>query len=344
MKYNILYFHRDNLIASSGIKGDFLDVAQLPSFLGKSPQERLLKWSTYKKKIGVALINTAQEGGQTNLNTIYKGYDDTLDGNAIQAIQLAINQIEEVCSSITGVYRERLGDIEQRDAVSNVEIGIKQSAIITKQYHSLMDNITAALLKDALNAAKVSYKDGMMGSIILGNKLQKVFTVNPKYFSFTDYDVHIADNDDIYKDMQKIENITYKFIEAGNVDPDIVLEGISSESISDFKHEVLKSINKKKEENNQLSQMAQQLQEYEKQNQQLQKELEKAQKKANDNKQQEIQLQNKKIENDYDIKKEANLNTKSKIQNEYEIDKKRTDIEYGQLFDGNPHNDIVKNA
>ena len=343
-KYNILYFHRDNLIASSGIKGDFLDIAQLPSFLGKTPQERLVKWATYKKKIGVALINTAQDGGQTNLNTIYKGYDDTLDGNAIQAIQLAISQIEEVCSSITGVYRERLGDIEQRDAVSNVEVGIKQSAIITKQYHSLMDNITAALLKDALNAAKISYKHGMMGSIILGNKLQKIFTIDPKYFSFTDYDVHIADNDDIYKDMQKIENITYKFIEAGNVDPDIVLEGISSESISDFKHEVLKSINKKKEENNQLMQMNQQLQEYQSQIQQLQKELEKAQKSSMEAKDKELQLQNKKIENDYEIKNKEVMNQKSKIQNDYEIDKQRTDIEYGQMFDGNPHNDIIRNA
>ena len=199
-------------------------------------------------------------------------------------------------------------------------------------------------MKDALNAAKISYKHGMMGSIILGNKLQKIFTIDPKYFSFTDYDVHIADNDDIYKDMQKIENITYKFIEAGNVDPDIVLEGISSESISDFKHEVLKSINKKKEENNQLMQMNQQLQEYQSQIQQLQKELEKAQKSSMEAKDKELQLQNKKIENDYEIKNKEVMNQKSKIQNDYEIDKQRTDIEYGQMFDGNPHNDIIRNA
>jgi len=37
MKYNLLYYFRDSLIASSGVKGDFLDVAQLPSFFGKTP-------------------------------------------------------------------------------------------------------------------------------------------------------------------------------------------------------------------------------------------------------------------------------------------------------------------
>jgi len=62
MKYNLLYYFRDSLISSSGVKGDFLDVAQLPSFFGKTPQERLLKWVGYKRKFGVAVINSAQEG------------------------------------------------------------------------------------------------------------------------------------------------------------------------------------------------------------------------------------------------------------------------------------------
>jgi len=85
-KYNLLYYFRDSLIASSGVKGDFLDVAQLPSFLGKTPQERILKWVGYKRKLGIGLIDTSQEGQGGNLNTIYGGYDDTVSGNAIQAI------------------------------------------------------------------------------------------------------------------------------------------------------------------------------------------------------------------------------------------------------------------
>lgn len=343
-KYNVLFYQRDALIASSGIKGDFLDVAQLPSFLGKTPQERLIKWNAYKKKLGIALINTAQDGSQSNLNTIYKGYDDTLDGNAINALQLAINQIEEVCSSITGVYRESLGSIEQKDAVTNVETGIKQSNIITKQYFSLMDNITSEVLKDALNAAKISYKEGMVGSIILGNKLQKVFTIDPQKFSFTDYDVHIADNSDIVKDMQKIETMTYEFIKAGNVDADVIIEGVTAESLSDFKYDLLKSISKKKEEANQSNEMLQKIQQYEQELAKAQKEIQALTKKANDIEQAKLQVKTDEINKKYDVQKEANETTKEKVNNDYELDKKRTDIEYGQLFDGNPYNNKVKNA
>ena len=89
-RYDLLHFYRDNLIANSGTAGDFVDVSVLPKFLGVNLPERLLKWQTYKKQ-GLALIDSSQEGRlgaqQTPINTIYNGYDDTVKGQAIQAIQ-----------------------------------------------------------------------------------------------------------------------------------------------------------------------------------------------------------------------------------------------------------------
>ena len=39
------------------------------------------------------------------------------------------------------------------------------------------------------------------------NYLQKIFTIDPKYFSFTDYDIHIADNTDVTTEMMKIVEV-----------------------------------------------------------------------------------------------------------------------------------------
>jgi hypothetical protein len=52
---------------------------------------------------------------------MFNGYDDTLPAQAIQAIQLAIDSVESTTSSITGVFRERLNGIQQRDAVTNIQ-------------------------------------------------------------------------------------------------------------------------------------------------------------------------------------------------------------------------------
>jgi hypothetical protein len=113
-KNDFLYFCRDNLIGNSGTSGDWIDVSMLPKFLGDDMTARIKKFLAYKKA-GQAFIDTSQEGrlsaGQAPINTIFNGYDDTVKADAIQAIQLAIDANEQTCSSITGVFRERLNGI-----------------------------------------------------------------------------------------------------------------------------------------------------------------------------------------------------------------------------------------
>jgi hypothetical protein len=45
------------------------------------------------------------------MNTTFGGYDDTVKLQTIQAIDLAIQDIENTVTSITGVFRERLGGV-----------------------------------------------------------------------------------------------------------------------------------------------------------------------------------------------------------------------------------------
>nr|DAW62736.1 MAG TPA: hypothetical protein [Caudoviricetes sp.] len=43
MKYDMLLFYRDNLIASSGTVGEWLDLANVPEALGVEMPERIQK-------------------------------------------------------------------------------------------------------------------------------------------------------------------------------------------------------------------------------------------------------------------------------------------------------------
>jgi len=65
-----------------------------------------------------------------------------------------------------------------------------------------MDLITREILLDSLNCAKIVYKRGLTGVLILGNKLQKIFTALPKYFTVTDHDIHIITSTDVIKEME----------------------------------------------------------------------------------------------------------------------------------------------
>ena len=345
MRYNILFFLRDSIIANSGTIGEYLDVSLLPNFLGADLTERIEKWLAYRKG-GTALLDSAQEGrvssGQATLNTIFNGYDDTIKANTIQAFQLAIDSIEATCSSITGVFRERLNGIEQRDAVTNIKQGVNNSFIITKQYFVQMDLITNEMLLDALNQAKVVYKNGLTGTIILGEKYQKIFTALPEHFTLSDYDIHITTSTDVMKDMEQIKSVIPDFIRSGSLAPDVIFEALDSKSLSDLKSVVRKSMAKQKEENNQLQQVSQQAQQLEQQLKETQKQLQQAQSKIESLNQAKLQLEQQKLKMDNQLAWYKAKTERTWKDREMDNDQKRVDIEIMQLHDGNPYNDKIR--
>ena len=344
-QYDLLLFYRDNLIANSGTIGDWIDSTLRPVEFGVDLPERLKKWITLKKQ-GIGLLDSSQEGrissGQAPLNTIFNGYDNTVKAQAIQAIQIAITSVEETMTGITGVFRERLNGIEQRDAVTNVQQGVHNSFIVTKQYYHQMDLIVHELLLDCLNFAKVVFKKGLTGTIILGDKYQKIFTARPEYFTLTDYDIRINTGSDVAKDLEQVKAILPEFVKSGGLQPDLIFQAVTSKSSPDLKMKVQEAMKIQKEENNQLQQMNQQLQQAQEQMKQMQSELQKAQKAVEKLNQAKMALEKARLEQEGKIKwfeAQTERNYKEVLAAET---KRRTDIEIEQLYDGNPYNDKIR--
>lgn len=339
-KYDCLHFYRDNVIAESGAVGDWVDVAHLPKFLGQNVTERLMKFKAYKKS-GLGLYDSSQEGQM--LNTAFGGYDDTIKLQTIQAIDLAIQRIEETCSSITGVFRERLGGIEARDAVTNVQVGVRNSSFITKQYYQLMDLMTREMLIDLLNTAKITFKNGITGSLILGERLNKVFTALPEHFTFTDYDIHVTDSSEIIREQEIIKQLTMEFAKLGVVDPDIVLQIAGAKGLTRLKIDVTNSLEKKKQENNQLGQLSQQVQQLDQQLKQATAEAQKLQQEVQRLDAERLQLEKEKAAFEKEIKWYTAKSADSYNESRIELEKKRVDLEAVQLLDNNSRNDEIKN-
>jgi hypothetical protein len=78
-----------------------------------------------------------------------------------------------------------------------------------------MDCLVTGILTDSLDVAKVVYKKGLTGVLILGDRSQKVFTALPEHFTVTDYDIHIPSSTDIIKQIEEIKLWTAELIKAG---------------------------------------------------------------------------------------------------------------------------------
>ena len=346
-KNDLLYFYRDSLIANSGTSGDWIDVSMLPKFLGNDVTSRIQKFLAYKKA-GQAFIDTSQEGrlsaGQAPINTIFNGYDDTIKADAIQAIQMAIDANEQTCSSITGVFRERLNGIQQRDAVTNVQTSVNNSFIISKQWNQQMDTVVVEMLTDALNQAKIAYKKGISGTLILGDKQVRTFTALPEYFTVSDWDIHIVNSSDINKDILQLKQIIPDLIQGQLVDAELAIDISTSKSLTYIKQKLRAAMRKQKKENNQLQQMSQQLEQMQRELQSAQQQLQQAQQKIEQLNEAKLQIEKEKVE------AETKVNMyKAKTERTYreavvENDNKRTQIELLQLSDGNPYNDEIVNV
>lgn len=342
--YDLIHYYRNILVANSGVKGQILDLSMIPRNLGPDFVERIKKWEAYKKN-GVAMIDTTQEGrldGSAPLNTIFNGFDDTLSPNAVQAIDIILQSIEEEVSQITGVFRERLNGIEQRDAVTNVKQGVENSFKITKPIYQQMDMITTEILIDSLNIAKSVYKNGLTGTLILGHNQQKIFTALPEYFTVTDFDVHIIPSTQIMEELLQIKQLIPDFISNGILDASIIFEALTTKSLSDLKAKVNQALAEKKKENDVISQLQQKLQEVTDQNTQLQQQLDVTKSELNYLNAEKMRLEQQKINLDFQVKwYEAQTNRTYKTQ-ELELKEKQINLEIAQQHDGNPYNDTIK--
>ena len=344
-KYDLLIYYRDVLIANSGVKGQIIDFSLIPANLGVNWPERIKTWMAYRKA-GSMMIDTTQEGrnelGAGQFNTMFSGYDDTLPAQAIQAIQLAIDSVEATTSSITGVFRERLNGIQQRDAVTNIQQGVNNSFTITKPIYQQMDLVACEIISDCLNQAKRTWKKGLTGILVLGDNQQKVFTALPEDFTFTDYDIHVISSTQIMQDMQQIQMLVPEFIKSGQLPPDILFEVMTSKSLSEMKYKVKKALKIQKEENNQIQQLQQKLEETTQQSQQLQKELQQAQQQIKQLDEQRMKLETDKMNLEYKVDWFKAQTEKTYRERQLDIEEKKVDIEIMQLRDGNPYNDQIK--
>lgn len=322
-----------------------MDAASLPDFLGVEMPEKVQKWKAYKKN-GIAWYDSSQDGAQL-INTTFNGYDDTVKAQAIQAIQMAIESVEQQASAISGVYAQKLGQIQEREAASNVKVGVRQSSLVTKQYFHSMDLIQREVYYDLLNLAKFVFKKGLTGTIILGERLQKTFTALPEHFTMTDFDIHIQDSSEAYITMQNAQQINGQLIQANLVDAEMALDIVFAKSPTQLKRQMTNAIQRKKAENNMIEQMQQQIQQYEsdaKQSQKtisdLQNEIQRLQSQVNANTQAKIELDSRRI----DIEEQEVRDKKDYNDKLIEVKKTQLQAEMMQINDGNPYNNQIRDV
>jgi len=268
--YDIIMFFRNNMIANSGVSGSRVNVAAIPKALGKKFMPRLLKWVTLRKQ-GLELVDPTEDGAA--LFQHYGDFDASVNSNSIVAINAVLESLTVQADIVSGVSRQMLGQIEQRDAVENVKVGINQVSVLSLEMFRDVDRCLNRGMQETLDNYKYAYRDQPIEGVKKEGTALIPFTIAPSKYSLTTHKISVVSSGIENTRLNKIQQLAAELVKAGAADPDVIIEVINKRSVIEIENLLKKAVADKKEETQNLQQMQQQLEELDKENKQLQAEI-----------------------------------------------------------------------
>jgi hypothetical protein len=254
--YDIMMFFRNNTVANSGVSGSRVNIAAIPKALGKTFMTRLTKWVTLRKQ-GLELVDPTEDGA--NLFQHYGDFNASIQGDAINAVNAILESLAVQADIVSGVPRQMLGVIEQRDAVENVKVGINQVSVLSLEMFRDIDRCLNSGVQETLDNFKWAYRNKPKQGIYNNGFAMVPFIVSPTKFSLTDYRVTVISSGIENAKLLKIQALAAEFVKAQAIDPDVLVGIMNKKSVHEVENILKVALAAKKEEMASIQKMQQAL-------------------------------------------------------------------------------------
>jgi len=252
--YNILLYRLEMSIARSKDKAMVMDVAQIPRSMGIDTQ----KWLYYLDTIGIAFINSFEEGtganaGRTSQFNQFQAIDMSL-ARVVDQYVMMLNKVEDMVGEISGVSRQRQGEISTSELVGNVERSVVQSSNITEPLFFLHNEVKRRVLTNLLEVSKIAWIEGKKAQYVLDDLTRTFFSIEPSEYAEANYGLFVSNTS---KDQQVIESIrgmAQAALQAGNISLKDIAEVLQSTSIVDITQKLAKADEQAQQRNMQIEQ------------------------------------------------------------------------------------------
>jgi hypothetical protein len=243
-EYDIMHFHKSNLIAMSGVAGSVMDLSQLPDFGTGVFAENLKMW-LYYKKMGALLVDRSAVKADRQFNQ-FGHYDDS-PGQGISVIQETINALEGIANNIVGVNRQRMGNLSSRDGKYTTQAAIGENSLVTEVLFDEHDEHVQRVLSMLLNAMRIAYKDGMTGFYVSGQHSQEIFTLTPE-FSLADLGVYLTNRISDARSIQDLKAFAYEYVRNGQLQLDDIFPFFRKTNLRDLEDTIKANLERRKAE------------------------------------------------------------------------------------------------
>ena len=336
---DIMLFHRNNLVANSGVNGSRIDAAAIPAFLGDDMMERLMKFNALSKQ-GTQVFDGSQPGAEKFQH--YGDFHNAITGDAINALNAIIQQLESQADMAAGINANMRGITEQREAVSNVKTGITMISYATKHYYTAIDYLFEKTLISLLDNLKEAFPTGFSGTYYkAGNK--KSFNAAPQHYRSSLFLVAVKRDDTDVIQLEKLKGMINELAVNTVIDPKNLILSQMATSKQEVQDLAIKAFEIAEKKNDIVGKLEQQLAQQEEgikglqdQNKKLQSSLDTLSKKNLDIELKKILLKEKELNAEISFKRDKLIDDKDIEEKKIEQIEKRTNLEREQIIAGGP--------
>ena len=274
--YDVIHDRLNKLIARNWGKIINLDLAKVPA--GWS----IDKWLYFAKTSGIAVTDSFKEGnvgaatgklaGGLNNNTT--GVIDAELGNTIQAQIALLEFIKMEMADVTGVTKQREGQISNRETVGGVERATLQSSHITEWLFAVHEDVKKRVLECFIETAKIALQGSSKKfNYILSDNSQRIMDIDGDTFAESDYGLVVDTSKGSQELSQKLESLAQAALQNQSIRFSTMMKLFNSSSLAEKQRLVEK-------DEKEMQEMAQQNQQQQMQMQQQQAEMAMQQKQA----------------------------------------------------------------
>ena len=274
--YDVIHDRLNKLIAKNWGRIVTLDLAKVPA--GWS----IDKWLYFAKTNAIAVVDSFKEGNigaatgklAGGLNNNSSGVIDAELGNSIQSLVSMLEFIKMEMAEVTGISKQREGQISNRETVGGVERATLQSSHITEWLFAIHEDVKKRAIECFLETAKIACQGGNLKfQYLLSDNSMRIMDIDGDVFAESDYGLIVDTSKGSQELAQKLESLAQAALQNQSIRFSTMMKLFNSISLAEKQRLVEK-------DEKEMQEIAQQNQQQQMQLQQEQAQLAMQQKQA----------------------------------------------------------------
>ena len=211
--YNVIMYRLELAVARAKGKLMVMDTAQIPATEGID----LPKWINYAESSGFAFVNSFEEGkgifgGQRPNFNQFQAIDLTMSNTVQQYIGI-LEKIDLLIEDITGVTRQRQGQISSYETKGGVERSVVQSSAVTEYLFYRHNRVKKRVITNLLEETKLCWINGKKTQYVMDDMTRKIISIDGDIFNSSEYAVFISDSTKDSAIKQTVEQLAQAAIQ-----------------------------------------------------------------------------------------------------------------------------------